>query len=223
VRINIRALCVGIGGLVLVGAVLFQFAGSALGGILPSTVPLTPDELYQRADQKRMESDYEGAIRDLDEALRARPDWVEAYIRRGDVHFFAAATTSRRVEWERANEDYTRALEMDPTSRPALAARAYARVALGDYQGVVADETAALAIDPTVASSYYYRAHAHLQLCNVAEATRDYETAVALFQELRAEEWPFHLTYDAAQAWLEGVRWSLSATGGLQCSPAGTS
>jgi tetratricopeptide (TPR) repeat protein len=65
--------------------------------------------------------DYAPALADLDEALRLRPDYVNALINRGDIHTFYYD-----VDYARAIDDYNRALALDPGNETACTHRAVA-------------------------------------------------------------------------------------------------
>jgi len=61
--------------------------------------------------------------------------------------------------------------------------RAYAKSALGDKQGAIADYSQAIAINPRLASSYYNRGNTKRELGDYRAAIADYSQAIAINQQ----------------------------------------
>jgi len=70
-----------------------------------------PYVYFRRAVPRGLKGDVEGAIADCTEAIRLKPDFYEAYVRRG-------AARMERGETERAAQDFSRALELAPPDWP---------------------------------------------------------------------------------------------------------
>jgi hypothetical protein len=90
-------------------------------------------------------ADLEAAIRPLDRALELRPAAADILLQRGGIH-------EARGDWARASADYTRALALDPTSRPGHSAAssialAAGRFAAGRFAEAERESGAAIAIE----------------------------------------------------------------------------
>ena len=85
--------------------------------------------------------DWDGAIREYDEAIRIDPRCVGAYCDRGNVH--------RLLKDEKAAvRDYTAAIRADPKFVVGYANRGFAYRALGDLKGARSDWEEALRLAP---------------------------------------------------------------------------
>lgn len=60
-------------------------------------------------------------------------------------------------EYERAVEDYTQALQVDPQNSYAYYNRGITRDRSGDYEGAIADFTHAITLDPANADFFHNR------------------------------------------------------------------
>ena len=60
-------------------------------------------------------------------------------------------------EYERAVEDYTQALQVDPHNSYAYYNRGITRDRSGDYEGAIADFTQAIGLDPANADFFHNR------------------------------------------------------------------
>jgi tetratricopeptide (TPR) repeat protein len=167
--------------LLLVATALTQ-AAEVSGGMQSQGEPSDAEAFYARASERTIQGDYAGALRDLDEALRLRPDWVEAYVGRGNVRYIIGRGAGDIAELHRAIVDYSQALQIYPGSPLAYAGRAAARGTLEDWQGAVDDYTAALQLDPSLALAYFYRARYRTLVCDAPGAVADYEVAASAFQ-----------------------------------------
>jgi tetratricopeptide (TPR) repeat protein len=170
------------------GAVLLLVAGGVFWATVTASdqLPLEgladAESFYQRAHERADRGDFAGALRDLDEALRLRADWVEAYIDRGNVRYILGSRDRDQVQVQRAVADYNQALQRDPASAVAHYQRAAARGTLQEWTGAVEDYTAALRIDPTMDAAHLYRARYRVFLCDIPGAIADYESAAAARQ-----------------------------------------
>ena len=76
--------------------------------------------------------DYNGAIRELDSAIRAEPHYVLAYSNRGLAY-------RKLSKYRKALRDYSKALQFSPADIGALQERASLREQLGDSVGALRD------------------------------------------------------------------------------------
>ncbi len=134
---------------------------------------LSAREFFDRGDDKRGHGDYEGAIADYTQAIRLKPDYVEAYNRRGLVRSYLE-------DYEGAIADYTQVIELDPNIAYIYSSRALVRYKLEDYEGSIADYTEAIKVDTSYVSAYIRRGFVHYKLEDYEEAIADYTQAIKL-------------------------------------------
>lgn len=105
--------------------------------------PRRADLLIERGVYLRINSDYPASLADFDEAQRLEPANMDIAAHRGIT--FAAMNRPRDAERE-----LTRFLDSGRVSAAVLAARADARVKLGQTESAIADLSHALSISPDV-------------------------------------------------------------------------
>ena len=69
-------------------------------------------------------------------------------------------------EYERAVEDYTQALQVDPHNSYAYYNRGVTRDRSGDYEGAIADFTQAIGLDPANADFFHNRGFSLRKMVN---------------------------------------------------------
>ena len=79
------------------------------------------DELMQQAMQRRGVYDFNGALELLDEVIRLKPDYAEAWNQRATVYF-------NQGEHEKSLEAIARTLELEPRHFGSMAGRAVIRL-----------------------------------------------------------------------------------------------
>lgn len=109
------------------------------------------------------------AIADFTQAIAAKPDYAEAYLRRGALYAF-------RRDFDRAIADYDSGLALAP-SAPLFHARAGAYFGKGDYDRAIADFTAALALNRDMTAAMLGRASAYLRKKDLGHAAEDFSRA----------------------------------------------
>ena len=65
---------------------------------------------------------------------------------------------------EGAVEDFTQAIELDPSSAKAYEDRGFAKLILGDNEGAIKDAAQAIKLSPNFALAYFTRGYAKLRL-----------------------------------------------------------
>ena len=108
--------------------------------------------------------------------LRANPnapDYDEAYANQGQ-------TFKDKAQYERAIEDYDKAINLNPQLPSIYSLRAFAYLSLGEYQNALADLNQAIILDPANRIAYANRARVHTYLRMDEQAMSDIERAVAL-------------------------------------------
>ena len=81
---------------------------------------------------------------------------------------------------EKAYEDFSRAIDIDPTRPDAYVGRANTLSTLGRYEEALPDYNRAIEIDPELANAYANRGSAHSQTGQYEKAIADYEKAMEL-------------------------------------------
>ena len=85
---------------------------------------------------------------------------------------------SQRKNFQKAIEDYTKAIELDANFIDAYLKRCEMRYKLGDNKGVLEDCSQVLRIDPSMAKAHYYQGRARYRLGYVQSAIDSYTQAI---------------------------------------------
>lgn len=105
------------------------------------------------------------AIKHLDEAIEAQPDYAEAYLWR-------AKAWSELGEHEKAFDDITASIRILPTPK-AYATRGLVSIRMGNFLGATRDLDYAIAHDAKLAEAFETRAIVHLQSGDVEQGCSD--------------------------------------------------
>ncbi|GEM_PF-1657737 len=116
-------------------------------------------------------------VEDSTRSLELAPT-AAAYFQRGSARYLLG-------EFRESEADFTRGLDLEPSSSAALQSRALVRIRLRDWRGVLRDCDAALALDPTSAIAYGARASARRTLQDWVGALGDSDAALARSPDLR--------------------------------------
>ena len=132
-------------------------------------------------------SDYQGAIKDFDEAIRLEPQNAVAYFNRGTAYLHQGIEDLASKKFEHAIEafievvaDYDEAIRLDPEYADAYGSRGVAFVYLEKYERAIEDYTEAIRIEPQTAELYAARAVLHHELGAPQQSMQDWETACEL-------------------------------------------
>lgn len=101
------------------------------------------------------------------------PQSAEQYNDRG-VHYY------ERGRYDKAVEDFTKALELDPKLADAAGNRGWALVQQDDSQTALADFDAAIGLNPADANFWQGRGKAHVALDETSAAIKDFTEAIRL-------------------------------------------
>ncbi|MEZ0229923.1 MAG: tetratricopeptide repeat protein, partial [Planctomycetota bacterium] len=135
--------------------------------------PAVIEALFNRAEQKRVKGDLDGAIADATEALRLDGRSVTALTVRG-------AAKHGKGELKGALEDFDEAVRLDPKSVVGLAWRADAKRLLQDFDGAIADATEVLRLDGRSAMALGVRGAAKQSKGDLKGSLADLDDAVQL-------------------------------------------
>src|SRR5512137_1808663 len=100
----------------------------------------TADKAFASGLAYAEKGSWQQAINSYTDALKGKPDWIDAYVNRG----VARAALGDNAG---AIADYDAALRLDPKDTAALMNRGVARHELGQYKEALADYSAALEAD----------------------------------------------------------------------------
>jgi tetratricopeptide (TPR) repeat protein len=132
---------------------------------------------------KAIESESWSKLPALCEMLRSRQDLDSAA--RSEVHFIAGFAYSDLQDYERALEDYGRAIALNPEDATAYNNRGLAYSDLQDYERALEDYGRAIALNPEDATAYYNRSCAYALMSCAGEACEWLQKAIDLDEKYR--------------------------------------
>ncbi|MBU4372718.1 MAG: tetratricopeptide repeat protein [Proteobacteria bacterium] len=113
------------------------------------------------------------AIEYLSEAIRLKPDFMEAYNNRGTAY-------GKLGQYQRAIQDCDTAIRLNPDDAYAYYNRGIAYGKLRQYQRAIQDYDTAIRLNPDYAMAYNNRGNAYDDLGQYQRAIQDYDTAIRL-------------------------------------------
>jgi serine/threonine protein kinase len=131
------------------------------------------NKYYNRAFEKHNIGDYQGALRDYNEAIRCNPDDADAYINRGIVKRALGDNQGALI-------DYTEAIRINPDHANAYYYRGYIKDNLGDKQGAIGDYTEAIRINPDFVQAYIGRGIVEVALGYTRRPIADYTRVIRI-------------------------------------------
>ena len=132
------------------------------------------ESLYRIGKQQLDEHNYVEAIETFSALLRQRPDSAPAYYSRGAARYHA------RIDLDKAVNDLTTALRLEPNRHEAYRMRGLARAKQGDWAGLRDDCSLALQFHPTSAELHNLRGTACYRLKDYDGALSNFNDAVRL-------------------------------------------
>jgi tetratricopeptide (TPR) repeat protein len=125
-----------------------------------------------QADHKAEVGYVDQDIRDYSRIIDDNPGHAEAYVYRGMAFV-------QRGDYDRAIEDFTKALEIDPKGS-LYGKRGAAYLEKGEYDEAIRDLTKAIELYPRFAQAYCNRANVHLRKGNYTQAITDFTAAIEI-------------------------------------------
>ncbi|MGJ5632463.1 tetratricopeptide repeat protein [Nostoc sp. CALU 1950] len=159
----------GIAGCITLGVGAWQLR-------LPKPVSDAQQTLYQQGVNKYESGNYEGAVKDFNQAIELDPQNALAYNKRGDAYY-------RLGDYEQAQADSSQAILLNPQDANAYFDRGFAFYGLSKYKEAIADYTQAIKLNSENAYSYYGRGLARSQVKDNKGAIGDFSKAIALKPE----------------------------------------
>lgn len=132
------------------------------------------ESLFRIGRQQLADKDYVEAIETFSALLRQRPDSAPAYYSRGEARYHA------RTDLDKAVNDLTTALRLEPNQHKAYRLRGLARARQGDWAGLRDDCSLALQFNPTSAELHNLRGTACYRLKDFDGALANFNDAVRL-------------------------------------------
>ncbi len=141
--------------------------------------PLDSERYFERAEDRRSMGDYELAIEDIERGIQVNPlrqvSWfshARARSLAGDIYLL------NLVMYEKAVEQYDKALEYDADYFYAWRGRAHAHWQLKNYEQGIADIDRAIELRPEDSVSYGIRSKIHLELGQLDQSILDLTRAI---------------------------------------------
>jgi tetratricopeptide (TPR) repeat protein len=130
-------------------------------------------DLYRSGVEKHERGDLPGARDDLSKAIEAKPDFADAYFRRG-------AVLLDQKEYVAATSDLSRAVELAPKSGYPYLLRAKARMGLNDLAGAGEDASRAIELGVKPSDAYEIRGVGRFRRKDYAGALEDFNEVLRL-------------------------------------------
>jgi serine/threonine protein kinase/Flp pilus assembly protein TadD len=116
---------------------------------------------------------YDEAIEAFTKAINIKPDYVDAYLRRGNAY-------GGKDEQDKAISDYSKAIELAPKYAEVYINRGLSYSLKGEYGKAMLDYDKAIELDPTLASVYINRGMAYNSRGEFDKAILDISRAIEL-------------------------------------------
>lgn len=132
------------------------------------------DNFFLQAGDKYQKGDVNGAIRDLNQALKLNPNYAAAYSKRGILNYVLS-------DQEAALKDFNKALRLNSTDADSYVGRGLTLSALGSKREAIADYSQAIDYNAFQGSAYYNRGVLYYNLGDTPKAMNDLRRAAELF------------------------------------------
>ena len=140
---------------------------------LEALLPPSTADVLSKVQQKLDQSDYTGALIDLNWMLQIEPQNVQAFCLRG-------LTLAKLGDPESAMRDLNQAIFLEPQNPEVRLGRGKIRTEIGDAQGAIADFNELLREYPSNPETYMHRAKAYLKLKDFRVAIEDFSRSLSL-------------------------------------------
>ncbi|MEM7714206.1 MAG: tetratricopeptide repeat protein [Cyanobacteria bacterium P01_A01_bin.68] len=174
----------------------------------PAVTKPKADDFYLQSVEKRNKADFQGAIKDLNQAIKINPKYAFAYYRRAEARQNTGENDKAIADLQKAAElfsqqgnksdafrsqgsmrmlkkDYpgaiaafSQAIKLNPKDTDAYNERGMTRVNSGDLKGALADYNKSISLQPSDAYAYMGRSFTHLKLQDKISAIADVNQAI---------------------------------------------
>ncbi|MGA2350143.1 MAG: tetratricopeptide repeat protein [Terracidiphilus sp.] len=135
---------------------------------------LTAQQWYERGFNA---VDLDEKLRFYSEAIRLKPDYVEAFVTRGNIRYELG-------DLDKAIKDYNEAIRLKPDYALAFRNRGGLLYIKCDFEGAIKDEDAAIHLNPDYAEAFANRGIARSSSGDLIGALKDHNEAIRLKPEL---------------------------------------
>ncbi len=132
------------------------------------------DNFFLQAGDKYQKGDVNGAIKDLNQALKLNPNYAAAYSKRGILNYVLS-------DQDAALSDFNKALRLNSTDADSYVGRGLTLSALGSKREAIADYSQAIDYNAFQGSAYYNRGVLYYNLGDTPKAMTDLRKAAELF------------------------------------------
>jgi tetratricopeptide (TPR) repeat protein len=132
---------------------------------------------YQRGIERGQQRDYQSALQDFNKAIELKPDYAEAYYRRGQAK---GGLAKSRDDVGGALRDYNKAILLKPDYAEAYYNRGVAKQAGADFVGAIADYSKVIELTPDYAPAYEHRGKLRKSKGDLTGAQEDFNRAAEL-------------------------------------------
>jgi serine protease Do len=152
---------------------VFSTAGTTI--TIPEPVRTSgADNFFLQAGDKYLKGDVNGAIKDLNQALKLNPNYAAAYSKRGILNYVLS-------DQDAAINDFNKALRLNPADAITYIGRGLALSAIGNKREAIADYSQAIDYNALQGSAYYNRGVLFYNLGDTPKAMSDLRRAAELF------------------------------------------
>ena len=155
--------------------------GNTVASLVPRTRPTTsqaqPLAYFLAGEANAARGDHQGAVAEYTKAIRAKRDYKEALVNRGNAYI------SLR-EYDSAMDDFNAAIRLDTGDAAPYRGRASVHVTQARHREAAADLTTVIRLKPDDQLAYVNRAQAYLRTGRYERAIADCNTALQLGHDM---------------------------------------
>ena len=145
-----------------------------------STQESSPKDFYVQGIEQALKQDYQRAVALYSQAIKLKPDFLEAYLKRCEAHYHLGDTRG-------VLEDCQQILQLDNRNGQAYYYRGRVRYRLGYSQSAIEAYGQAIEMMANYGPAYYHRGLAYYDLQEYPQALEDWQIAAELFRQ--QEDW----------------------------------
>src|SRR5208283_3615870 len=131
------------------------------------------DDFFEQGKQKFWGHDWNGAINDLNQAIKLNSQNPDAYLYRGEAE-------RKLNKLDETILDYNRAAELDPKNARIYCVRGFVKGEKLDFDGAISDFNQAISLNPKYSNAYYGRGIAKDGKGDLSGASADLTQAIVM-------------------------------------------